>query len=135
MVTYFRYSKPKYSCGTRLVGAVVLQLLGTGLLAFIFCLLDTLAAKPTTTLGQFVPCLVGGVAGFHFVAFRRPATGGQLSLIATSFLAFGTCYWLVSYSLPDLLLAKVICGFGMGVIVAGAFRRRFLENPVVPRVR
>lgn len=135
MVTYFRYSKPKYSCGTRLIGAVVLQLLGTGLLASIFCLLDTLTAKPTTTLGQFVPCLLGGVAGFHFVAFRRPATDGQLSLIATSFLAFGSFYWLVSYSLPDILLARVISGFGLGVFVAGSFRRCFLENPVVPRAR
>ncbi len=135
MVTYFRYSKPKYPCGTRLIGAVVLQLLGTGFLAFVFCLLDALTAKPTIILGQFVPCLVGSAAGFHFVAFRRPATDGQLSLVAISFWVFGTCYWLVSYSLPDLLLAKVICGFGMGVIVAGAFRRRFLENPIVPRVR
>lgn len=135
MVTYFRYSKPKYSCGTRLVGAVVLQLLGTGLLAFIFCLLDTLAAKPTTTLGQFVPCLVGGVAGFHFVAFRRPATDDQLNLTATSFLAVGGFYWLVSYSLADLLLARVISGFGLGAFVAETFRRWFLENPVVPRVR
>lgn len=135
MVTYFRYSKPKYSCGIRLIGAVVLQLLGTGLLALIFCLLDTLTAKPTITLGQFVPCLVGGVTGFHFVACRRPATNGWLSLVATSFLAFGTFYWLVSYSLPDLLLARLISGFGLGVVIAGTFRRRFLENPVVPRVR
>ncbi|AAK90526.2 hypothetical protein F3P66_25075 (plasmid) [Agrobacterium fabrum] len=135
MVTYFRYSKPKYSVRTRLVGAVLLQLLGTGLLAFIFCHLDTLTAKPTITLGQFLPCLVGGVAGFHSVAFRRPATDGQLSLVATSFLAFGIFHWLASYSLPDLLLARLISGFGLGVVVARAFRRGFLENPVVPRVR
>lgn len=135
MVTYFRYSKPKYSYGTRLIGTVVLQLLGTGLLAFIFYVLDTLTAKPTITFGHFVPCLVGSVAGFHFVAFRRPATDGQLSRIAPSFLAFGAFYWLVSYSLPDLLLARLLSGFGMGVVVAGTFRRCFLENPVVPRVR
>lgn len=135
MVRYFRYSKPKYPCGTRLVGAVVLQLLGSGFLAFVFCLLDALTAKPTIIIGQFVPCLVGSVVGFHFVAFRRAITDGQLSLIATLFLAFGAFYWLVSYSLPDLLLARSIAGFGLGVVVAGVFRRRFLENPVVPRVR
>lgn len=135
LVTYFRYSKPKYTRRTRLIGAVVLQLLGTGFLAFVFCLLDTLTAKPTIILGQFVPCLVGSVTGFHFVAFRRSATDGQLSLVAISFLAFGTLYWLVSYSLPDLLLARLISGFGLGVVVAGAFRRRFLENPVIPRVQ
>ncbi len=135
LVTYFRYSKPKYPCGTRLVGAAVLQLLGAGFLAFVFCLLDALTAKPTIILGQFVPCLVGSVAGFHFVAFRRPGTDGQLYLIATSLLAFGSLYWLVSYLLPDLLLARLISGFGLGVVVAGTFRRRFLENPVVPRVR
>ncbi|MND81191.1 hypothetical protein D3C80_729770 [compost metagenome] len=135
MVTYFRYSKPKYPCGTRLIGAAVLQLLGAGFLAFVFCLLDALTAKPTIILGQFVPCLVGSVAGFHFVAFRRPGTDGQLYLIATSLLAFGTLYWLVSYSLPDLLLARLISGFGLGVVVAGTFRRRFLENPVIPPVR
>ncbi len=135
MVRYFRYSKPKYPCGTRLVGAVVLQLLGSGFLAFVFCLLDALTAKPTIIIGQFVPCLVGSVVGFHFVAFRRAVTDGQLSLIATLFLSFGAFYWLVSYSLPDLLLARSIAGFGLGVVVAGVFRRRFLENPVVPRVR
>ncbi len=135
MVRYFRYSKPKYPCRTRLIGAVVLQLLGAGFLAFVFCLLDALTAKPTIILGQFVPCLMGSVAGFHFVAFRRPATDRQLYLIATSFLAFGTIYWLVSYSLPDLLLARLISGFGLGVVVAGIFRQRFLENPVVPLVR
>lgn len=135
MVRYFRYSKPKYPCGTRLIGAVVLQLLGSGFLAFVFCLLDALTAKPTIIVGQFVPCLVGSVVGFHFVAFRRAVTDGQLSLIATLFLAFGAFYWLVSYSLPDLLLARSIAGFGLGVVVAGIFRRRFLENPVVPRVR
>jgi len=134
-VRYFRYSKPKYPCGTRLIGAVVLQLLGSGFLAFVFCLLDALTAKPTIIVGQFVPCLVGSVVGFHFVAFRRAVTDGQLSLIATLFLAFGGFYWLVSYSLPDLLLARSIAGFGLGVVVAGIFRRRFLENPVVPRVR
>lgn len=132
---YFRYSKPKYPCGTRLIGAVVLQLLGSGLLAFVFCLLDALTAKPTIIVGQFVPCLVGSVVGFHFVAFRRAVTDGQLSLIATLFLAFGAFYWLVSYSSPDLLLARSTAGFGLGVVVAGVFRRRFLENPVVPRVR
>ncbi len=135
MARYFRYSKPKYPCGTRLIGAVVLQLLGSGFLAFVFCLLDALTAKPTIIVGQFVPCLVGSVVGFHFVAFRRAVTDGQLSLIATLFLAFGAFYWLVSYSLPDLLLARSIAGFGLGVVVAGIFRRRFLENPVVPRVR
>ena len=135
MVRYFRYSKPKYPCGTRLIGAVVLQLLGSGFLAFVFCLLDALTAKPTIIVGQFVPCVVGSVVGFHFVAFRRPATDRQLYLIATSLLAFGTIYWLVSYSLPDLLLARLIAGFGLGVVVAGTFRRRFLENPGIPRVR
>lgn len=112
-----------------------MQLLGAGFLAFVFCLLDALTAKPTIILGQFVPCLVGSVAGFHFVAFRRPGTDGQLYLIATSLLAFGTLYWLMSYSLPDLLLASLISGFGLGVVVAGTFRRRFLENPVIPGVR
>jgi hypothetical protein len=135
VVRYFRYSKPKYPCGTRLIGAVVLQLLGSGFLPFVFCLLDALTAKPTIIVGQFVPCLVGSVVGFHFVAFRRAVTDGQLSLIATLFLAFGAFYWLVSYSLPELLLARSIAGFGLGVVVAGIFRRRFLENPVVPRVR
>ncbi|TKT55966.1 hypothetical protein [Rhizobium sp. LC145] len=135
MVTYFRYSKPKYSGGTRLVGAAVLQLLGTGLLASIFCLLDTFTMKPTITLGQFLPCLVGSVTGFHFVAFGRLATDRQLYLVAASLLAFGTFYWLVSYSLPDLLLARLISGFGLGVVVARTFRHRFLENPVVPRIR
>lgn len=105
------------------------------IVSVIFCHLDTLTAKPTITLGQFLPCLVGGVAGFHSVAFRRPATDGQLSLVATSFLAFGTFYWLASYSLPDLLLATLISGFGLGVVVARAFQRGFLENPVVPHVR
>lgn len=135
LVTYFRYSKPKYSVRTRLAGAVGLQLVGTGGLALIFCLLDSLTAKATISLGQFVPCLVGSVAGFHFVAFRRPAADGQLSLVATSFLAFGAFYWLVSNSLPDLLLARLIAGFGLGVVVAGTFRRRYLESPVSPRVR
>lgn len=134
LVTYFRYSKPKYSCRTRLIGAVVLQLLGTGLLASLFCLLDTITAKPTGTLGQLVPCLVGGGAGFHFVAFRRPSTDSHLSLVASSFLALGALYWLVSYSLPDLLLARLISGFGLGVAVAKAFRHRFLEKPILPRV-
>ncbi|MBG0511203.1 MULTISPECIES: hypothetical protein [Agrobacterium] len=134
MVRFFRYSKPKYSCRIRLIGAIVLQLVGTGLLAFIFCLLDLLTAKPTIILGQFAPCLVGSVAGFLFVAFRRPATDGHLILVATSFLAFGTFYWLVSYSLPDLLVARLISGFGLGVLVAKTFQRRFLETPVVPRI-
>ncbi|WP_233284768.1 hypothetical protein [Agrobacterium tumefaciens] len=135
LVTYFRYSKPKYPVRTRLVGAVVLQLVGTGGLALIFCLLDSLTAKPTISLGQFLPCLAGGVVGFHVVAFRRPFTDGQLCLVATSFLAFGAFYWLASNSLPDLLLARLIAGFGLGVVIAGTFRRRFLESPVIPRVR
>ncbi|MCZ7447871.1 hypothetical protein O8B93_09785 [Agrobacterium rhizogenes] len=134
MAPYFRYSEPKYSCGTRLIGAFVLQLASTGLLASIFCLLDSLTAKPTVILGQFIPCLAGVVAGFHFVAFRRPATDGQLNLIATLLLAFGAFYWLVSCSLPDLLLAKLISGFGLGVVAAKTFQRRFLEKPVFPRI-
>lgn len=134
LVPYFRNSKSRYSCGTCLIGAFVLQLAGTGLLAFIFCLLDSFTTKPTIILGQFVPCLVGTVAGFHFVAFRRPATDGQLSLVATSCLAFGIFYWLVSYSLPDLLLARLISGFGLGVVTAKTFQRRFLGNPMVPRI-
>jgi hypothetical protein len=134
LVTYFRYSKPKCSYGTRLVAAIVLQLVGTGLLASTFYLLDNFTTKPTVTLGQFAPCLLGCVAGFFFVACRRPATNQQLSLLASSFLAFGGFYWLASYSLPDLLLARLISGFGLGVVVARAFRPHSLENPVFPRI-
>ncbi|AAL45993.2 hypothetical protein EXN51_14985 [Agrobacterium fabrum] len=134
LVTYFRHSKPRYSWRTRLLGGVVLQLLSTAFLVVLFCLLDAITAKPTTTFGQLVPCLVGGVAGFHFVALRRPVAASHLSLVALSFLAFGTFYWLVSHSLPDLLLAKMISGFGLAMAAAKAFQHCFFEKPVLPHI-
>lgn len=134
LIAFFRYSTPRYSAGIRFAGAVALQLLGAAALAGALCLLDSFWEKPTAPLVSLIVGLTGTLIGFHGVALVRPLANRRIGFVAASLLIFATFYWLVSSSLPDLLLSRLFYGCAVGALAAMAFRWCFLEPPVIPRV-
>lgn len=134
MVAFFKYSKIKRPRRVALAGAAGLQLAGVILMTIVFRILSDWLGKQVELHQHLMTCLIGVTTGFLFIAFSRTPTDRKIGILATSSIGFSLLYWFVSSSLPDLWLAQIIGGLGIGTLTAAAYRRWFLEAPVIPRV-
>jgi hypothetical protein len=134
MVAFFRYSKIRYSRRIALAGAAGLQFAGIVSVTIVFQILSSWFGKQAQFHGHMITCLIGVTIGFLFIAFSRTPTDRRIGVLGASSIGFSLLYWFASSSPPDLWLAQIIAGFGIGALTAATYRWWFLEAPVIPRV-
>ncbi|MBA8903125.1 hypothetical protein FHW17_004037 [Phyllobacterium sp. P30BS-XVII] len=135
MLMLFRYSAMRFKGKTILAGSLGLLSTCVILETIIFQISGAYLGKLIETYVSFMVSLAGMTMGGMFVAIRRdPLTDHRIGLVSGIAIAFGTFYWLVSFSNWDLCLSQTIICFGLGGMLACALRQWFFEPPAHPRL-